>query len=178
MIFVRPPVCSPAFRPLGWLCALLALGASAAVVTYPAPPDEPLSADYQVQAAGQRVDVYTARTLDPPFAGKEWDFGGPYSFANFDLSGEVEVRITSKRPLSHAVIRPAVAGVKTRLEGDNTLLLTLPGPCKLSVEPDGKKGPLLLFANPLEANRPATGGARGRLLRPRRAQAGQDRADQ
>jgi polygalacturonase len=28
--------------------------------------------------------------------------------------------------------------------------LTLPGPCKISIEPDGRKGPLLLFANPME----------------------------
>ena len=41
-----------------------------------------------------------------------------------------------------------------RVDGDNTLVLTLPGPRKLSIEPDGKKGPLLLFANPLEENPP------------------------
>ena len=58
---------------------------SAKVVTYPAPVGETLSADYDVKAAGQKVDVYLARVLDPPFAGKEWDHGGSYSFANFDM---------------------------------------------------------------------------------------------
>ena len=76
------------------------------MVTYPAPAGERLSDDYQVWAGGKKVDVYTARTLDPPFAGKEWDFGGPYSFANFDIAGAVEVRITSKRSLRDTVVRP------------------------------------------------------------------------
>jgi len=135
-------------------CVFSSLSAWAGVVTYPAPTGEALSEDYQVRAGGQKVDVYTARTLDAPFAGKQWDFGGPYAFANFDLAGAVEVRITSPRSLRHTVIRPASAEVKTRLEGDNTLILSLPGPRKLSIEPDGRKGPLLLFANPLEENPP------------------------
>jgi hypothetical protein len=91
--------------------------------------------------------------LDPPFAGKEYDYGGPYSFANFDVDGPVEVRITSKRPLRDTVVRPESAGVKMRFERD-ALVLSLPGPRKTSVEPEGKKGPLLLFANPVEVNKP------------------------
>jgi hypothetical protein len=130
--------------------------ATAAVVTYSAPKGEELSQDYTVEAAGQNVDVYRARVLDPPFAGKEYDYGGPYSFANFDVDGSVEVRISSTRPLRDTVIRPESAGVKARLDGD-TLVLSFPGPRKISVEPDGKKGPLLLFANPVEVNRPRPG---------------------
>jgi hypothetical protein len=48
------------------------LPSQARVVTYPAPLDEPLSADYQVQIGTNRVDVYSARVLDPPFAGELW----------------------------------------------------------------------------------------------------------
>ena len=128
--------------------------AVAKVVTYPAPAGEALSPDYQVQAGGQKVDVYTARVLDPPFAGKEWDFGGPYSFANFDFSGSATVRIVSKRSLANVVIRPESFGIKPTLVDDHTLDLTLDRPRKFSVEPDGKKGPLLLFANPLETDAP------------------------
>ena len=134
-----------------------ARGGGAKVVTYPAPAGEPLASDYEVTANGQQVDVYTARTLDPPFAGKQWDFGGPYSFANFDTDGPVEVRIKSKRSLAKTVIRPASAVAKVEPEGDHTLRLTLDGPRKFSVEPDGRKGPLLLFANPLEQNPPKPG---------------------
>jgi len=136
------------------VCAVAGLSARADVVTYPAPSGEALSEDYQVSAGGRKVDVYTARTLDPPFAGKEWDFGGPYAFANFDLAGAVEVRITAKRSLRDAVVRPANPDTRTRLDGDHTLVLALSGPRKLSIEPDGKQGPLLLFANPIEESPP------------------------
>jgi predicted neuraminidase len=124
------------------------------VVTYPAPPGEPLSTDYEVRADGKKVDVYTARVLDPPFAKRQWDFGGAYSFANFDVSGPVTVRITSPRSLRSVVVRPQSPAVKIKVEDEHTLLLTLDGPRKLSIEPDGKKGPLLLFANPIEKNPP------------------------
>jgi len=124
------------------------------VVIYPAPAGETLSTDYHVEAAGQKVDVYTARVLDPPFAGKEYDYGGPYSFANFDMSGPVTVRIASPRSLRNTIVRPPSAGVHMTVEDDHTLSLTLDRPCKISVEPDGKKGPLLLFANPLETTVP------------------------
>lgn len=126
----------------------------AAVVTYPAPPEEAMSEDYQVSVEGQQVDVYTARTLDPPFADKQWDFGGPYAFANFDMSGRVVVRIVSKRSLRDVVIRPQSKGIQPILEDDHTITLTLDRPHKLSIEPEGKKGPLLLFANPLETDVP------------------------
>ena len=127
------------------------------VVTYPAPASETLSTDYKVEAGGQQVDVYAARVLDPPFAGKEYDYGGPYSFANFDMAGPVVVRITSERSLRNTVIRPESAKVRMTVVDDHTLSLTLDRPCKFSVEPDGKKGPVLLFANPLETDAPKQG---------------------
>ena len=124
------------------------------MVTYPAPSGETLSQDYQVWAEGQKVDVYIARVLDPPFAGKQWDYGGPYGFANFDVAGEVEVKVSSTRSLKNVVVRPAHADVQVRHEGDHTVFIKLLGPRKVSIEPDGKRGPLLLFANPMEEDRP------------------------
>jgi hypothetical protein len=126
----------------------------AKVITYPAPDDEILSSDYDIVAAGQKTDVYAARVLDPPFAGKQWDYGGAYSFANFDMSGRVAVRIVSKQSLRNVVIRPQSSGIKPKLEDDHTMIMILDRPRKLSIEPDGKKGPLLLFANPLEVEPP------------------------
>ena len=137
------------------LSALWAGGVFAAdVITYPAPDGEILSTDYEVSAEGKKVDVYTARVLDPPFAGKEYDFGGPYAFASFDMSGRVTVKITSTRPLGNVVVRPVSPDVTIKKDGDHALLLLLERPLKLSIEPDGKKGPLLLFANPLENEPP------------------------
>ena len=97
---------------------LLIVGAgrlSAEVVTYPAPEGETLSAEYEVLADGESVDVYTARTLDAPFAGKHWDYGGPYSFANFDMTGQVTVQIKSKRSLRGTVIRPVFVRYRCRV---------------------------------------------------------------
>lgn len=147
---------NPVFRTLLSL-ALLAGGAmtvAAEVVVYPAPEGEVLSTDYEVWADGKKVDVYTARTLDPPFAGKQWDYGGSYSFASFDMTGEVTVRITSKLSLRDTIIRPVSAGVTPTIDDDHTLTIRLDRPRKLSIEPDGRKGPLLLFANPPEEDPP------------------------
>ena len=136
------------------LAALFTFPCPAEVVTSAAPDGEKLSDDYQVLADGKKVDVYAARTLDAPFAGKEYDYGGPYSFANFDTSGKVVVRITSKKDLRNTVVRPESAAVMLHVDNDHELTLTLDGPRKISIEPDGIRGPLLLFANPLEADRP------------------------
>ncbi len=131
-----------------------ATSCAAEIVTYPAPADERQAAPYEIWAGDQQVDIYSARTLDAPFAGKQWDYGGPYCFANFDISGKVVVKITSSRSLRNTVIRPLAAGVRPVVQDDHTLTIALDKPQKLSVEPDGKKGPLLLFANPMEADRP------------------------
>ena len=134
-----------------------AANVKAAVVTYPAPASETLSSDYEVMAKGKKVDVYTARVLDPPFAGKEWDYGGPYAFANFDMAGRVKVKVRAKRSLRNIVVRPAYSDVRLQVEDDHTVSITFGSPRKISVEPDGRKGPLLLFANPMEKNVPKAG---------------------
>ena len=139
-----------------FLLVLPAEGNRPTVVTYPAPPEEKLSDDYKVEADGKPVAVYTARTLDEPFAGKQWNYGGPYSFACFDFEGRVRVRITSKKPLDRVVIRPESYGLRPDVQG-NSMVLDLDRPRKVSIEPDGKNGPLLLFANPLETERPRQG---------------------
>ena len=63
--------------------------ASAGVVTYPAPKNEPVSDDYQVTAAGQSVAVYTARTADPLSSNPNWkrNYGGPYWSTKLKLTG-------------------------------------------------------------------------------------------
>jgi hypothetical protein len=148
-------------RMSGWLAALLMArnAAMAAVVTYPAPPGEPLPGDYEVVADGQPVAVYGARVLDPPFAGKEWDYGGPYSFANFDTSGAIKVKVTARQSVRNATIRPSFPDVRLNIEDEHTVSISLGSPRKISFEPDGKHGPLLLFANPIERDAPKPDGA-------------------
>jgi hypothetical protein len=123
------------------------------VVVYPAPQGAALSAQYTVRVNGQDVDVYAAPVWSPPY-GKP--FGGPYAFAYFDFAGEVEVEVRSERPLDAVRILPESRGVTPRRKG-GALVFTLASPCQLSIEPDAKNGPLLLFANPIEAYRPQPG---------------------
>ena len=135
--------------------------AVAHVVTYPAPPGEALSQDYALEVNGKRVDIYLAKLTDvqdPPSWGlKPGQLGGPYSFASFDFSGNVTVKITSfKKPLDKLVIRPGSSGITPVIEG-NTVTFTLDAPRKLSIEPDGVREPLLVFANPLEVDAPKEG---------------------
>ena len=136
------------------VCLIPISAIRANIVTYPAPEAEHQTEAYQVWADDQPVDVYSARTLDPPFAGKQWDHGGPYAFASFDMAGEVVVKITSRRVLRDTVIRPLAAGIQPVIVDDHTLTIRLDKPRKLSIEPNGKNGPLLLFANALEVEPP------------------------
>ena len=130
----------------------------AEVVVYPAPEGEDLSADYALEVDGQPVDICLAHVTDVKDS-SEWlvkpgQLGGPYSFASFDMSGPVTVRVTSlKSDLNKLVIRPVAYGIKPTVNG-NTATFTLEKPAKLSIEPNGRLDALLLFANPLEAEPP------------------------
>ena len=114
--------------------------------------------DYEVTVDGRPVAVHGARVLDPPFAGQGFDYGGPYFFAVFDVAGPTVVRVASPRPLFRSIVRPA-AGAALRLLDDHTLEIDLDGPRKISLEPDGRRGPLFLFADPPERDPPARGEA-------------------
>jgi hypothetical protein len=131
------------------------------VTTYPAPVDEPLSKDFTLEVDGKPVDIYLAKIAEvedaPEWTLKPEEVGGPYSFAYFDISGSVTVKITSvKKELDKMVIRPLTSGVEPVIEG-NTITFTIDKPCQLSIEPDGRIEPLLIFANPVEKNAPKEG---------------------
>jgi hypothetical protein len=130
---------------------------AASVITYPVPAEEQLPSDYSVWVNDRPVGLVTARVLDPPFAGKEWDYGGSYWFANFDVQGRVTVRVESRRSLRNLVVRPESSGIRPQFESEHSVKLVLDGPRKLSLEPDGRKGPLFLFANPILKDPPKTG---------------------
>lgn len=128
------------------------------VIINPAPKEENLSADYILEVNGQPVDIYLAKIAEvdnpPDWMLKPEDVGGPYSFAYFDFAGEVTIKITSlKKPLDNLVIRPLSSGIVPEVNG-NTVTFSISKPCKLSIEPDGRIEPLLLFTNSPEKNPP------------------------
>jgi len=120
------------------------------VTIYPAPEGVELSNDYKVTVNGHPLDIYTSPIWAPEYAPS---FGGPYSYAYFDLTGKAQVSITTDKPLDKLAIRPQSLGIKPTVKG-KTLTFDLTSPCRFSVEPDGKAGPLLLFVNPPQAQKP------------------------
>jgi len=128
------------------------------VILYPAPEGEILSEDYILEVNGQNVDIYLAKIAElenpPDWTLKPEHVGGPYSFAYFDFSGEITLKVSSlKKPLDQVVIRPLSAGITPEVDG-NSISFTITKPCKLSIEPDGRIEPLLIFANPPERDPP------------------------
>jgi hypothetical protein len=70
------------------------------------------------------------------------------------MSGPATVQVTSlKKSLDKLVVRPVSRGIAPAVQG-NTVTFTLSAPTKLVVEPDGRLDALVLFANPLEVDRP------------------------
>jgi len=117
--------------------------------------EEPLSQDYEVWINGNKVIAHTARVQDPPWDKTLLDHGGTYSFTSFDVSGPMEVKIRSikvgngyRKTFNNLVIRPDTLRIKNLAYGNNDISFTLGAPQKLSIEPVGKDGPLLIFANP------------------------------
>lgn len=123
-------------------------------ILYSVPEGEKSSADFQVLINGRRADVFLARI------GERWqqapnDLGESYSFLQYDFTGSSEVKIIAPgRNLSKTIIRPQSAGIQPQFVNDSTIVLKIAKPCILSVEPEGKKRPLLIFANAPELEKP------------------------
>jgi len=122
------------------------------LVIYPVPDGEELSTDYSVEINRNMVGVYTARVNDPP--NNMLDYGGKYSFISFDFKESARIRIYSRHTLEMIQIRPLSKHIRQRVINENTVELNLEKPCILSFEPEGKRHPLLIFANPIEADIP------------------------
>ncbi len=141
-------------------------------------PTDPLPCPgYKVVVNGHPVTVHGAKSCKPPFPFKVFKAGtrpgiklarpdawggpaqiaesgnAPYAFAGFPVEGPVEVEITSPLPLDTVQVRPAGAAAVKRVNG-HTMTLTLSGPTKVSIEPDGRHGGLLLFADAPERDIP------------------------
>lgn len=123
-------------------------------VCYPV-PEGYVSRLWEVMVEGRANGVARARTCDAPF-NKHYDFGGEYAFTSFEMRGPVKMLVRPKklRDLSSVRILPTSAPVNMRKLPDGSLELTVAKPCRFSVEPDNRRNPLLVFANPPEQNMP------------------------
>jgi len=103
------------------------------IYPYAAPQGAPLKADYEVyiQPRGKkewtRLDTYAAKVK-----------GGEISYAFFDYTGDVFVRvITKNKKFSSARIRPDYRGTIANVQNDSTVQFLLFQPENVSVEFDG-----------------------------------------
>lgn len=116
-------------------------------------PDEYRSGLWESTVEGAENGVFSARMGDPPF---NHDFGGDYAFTSFETDGPATLRVRTRVPrdLSRTAILPASCGATLRRIDDSTLEIAVPGPCRFSLEPDGRSHPLLVFADPPETDAP------------------------
>ncbi|MGN0233735.1 MAG: alginate lyase family protein, partial [Bacteroidaceae bacterium] len=112
------------------------------VFTYPAPEGAPLKYDYDVfiQPRGSqewtRIDTYMAMVNAPVGNGKH--AVSEISYAFFDFTGDVYVRVISKnRKFRSARIRPDYRGTIANVQNDSTVQFLLFQPENVSVELDG-----------------------------------------
>jgi len=131
------------------------------VVTYPGPKGEKPSDAYTVAVNGKELFVYPARVREtiakPPKGIWTHKHGGRTawaSFAYFDFSGEVTVKVTPKRPFKTARIVPASFDIQPKVS-EGTIRFRLDRPRQVTVLLDGRyTHPLHLFGSPLETERP------------------------
>lgn len=120
-----------------------------------------LSDDYRLFVDDKEVVVYRAFTHgyeNEQFFSHIPSFGGSYSFAYFDFDGEVTVKVISnKLPLDNLKVQPASKHIVPDIKGNCLSFLLKQAPTHLSIEPQSRKGPLLLFANPIEKEKPLPG---------------------
>lgn len=123
-------------------------------VTHPPFAGEPLSTEYSVTVNGQEVPVYLAQVSEH-YRQSPLQMDDAYSFASFDFSGSVTVAITCPIPLRSMSVRAYDRDIPVTLQGNTaTFVLERPGNFLIERNGNGRKDPLMLFANPLEVNQP------------------------
>jgi len=130
------------------LSQIIARSLSVAVATTCALGDDGRDSDspYRVRVNGQPIPLYRAHTWEPGYVPS---YGGPYWFCSFDMAEPVQVEVSTRRSLGKLAVLPESRGIKAKVTGTNAVMqFSQPG--QIVFEPDGKNGPLLLFANPPE----------------------------
>lgn len=94
--------------------------------------------EYEVFVNGKTIPVYPAH-------GK-YD-GGVYYYAQFDLEEKADVRVKTEGDFKDVRILPEKFGIKPRHRGSDEISFKATEPFKISIEREGKRYPLILFAN-------------------------------
>lgn len=112
--------------------------------------------DCEVWADERRVPLYVA---DVDQSVPAW--GGNYCFGSFTVADRpVRVRVKVPRGCSSAVqILPARYGIRPETNAFGEVTFAVPRPMRLTLEWDGRRRPLAVFANPPECDVPKPGDA-------------------
>lgn len=135
------------------VCLLLTVACKPSkVVIYPAPEQEKKSGDFEMSVNDKPVFVYQARVSKYP-VNQIWPgYQRPLnqteiaSFAYFDFTGEVKIKISSNKEIRTLDIRPKEYGIKPVIKG-NTVEFTISKPSQFVVEVNGYHNALHIFAN-------------------------------
>ena len=126
---------------------------------YSAPAEEVPAADFELTVNGRPVFTHAARVSSYPVNGYCRDYQRPLgetevaSFACWEMSGPVEVRARSARPVESVRVRPASAGIAPRVEGDG-ISFAIEKPGQYTLEVNGIHRALHIFADPPEEGAP------------------------
>lgn len=94
--------------------------------------------EYEVFVNGNAIPVYPAHA--------KYD-GAVYYYAQFDLDGKTDVRVRTAGNFNDVRILPEKFGIKPRHKGSDEISFKAYEPFKISIEREGKRYPLILFAN-------------------------------
>jgi len=132
------------------------------VVTWPAPREEKLFADYTLRVNGRAVPVYACRVSAMPFNQVWPGYQRPLDqtelagFAYWEMSGPVRVEVTVARAFRSVVVRPSSRGIHPATKG-SLVTFELQRPGQFTVEVDGTHHALHLFADAPDVSPPHPG---------------------
>ncbi len=122
---------------------------------------------YRVQVAGVDVPLMSETVK---FGSKHPDgkiaFEGPYWFGAFAISNAVTVTVDCTLPLDKVRVLPVSAGIVPTAESENMISFKTDKPFKISIEREGRRSPLLLFADAPEKDAPRQGAPKVRYFGP------------
>ena len=122
---------------------------------------------YRVQVDGADVPLLSETVK---FGSKHPDgkiaFEGPYWFGSFVITNTVTVTVDCTSPLDKVRVLPMSAGIAPSPVSENRISFKADKPFKISIERDGRRSPLLLFADAPEKGAPSPNAPKVRYFGP------------